>query len=127
MNLEVQSGYSGQTIVENSGTVEDGRLRPAKDASGSVWPALGDLRKSPSDLVLRRSCIGGSDANVILSGQADRILALWAEKRGEAEAVDLSDRISVLLGCWTEPFNPTMVRAGKRPGGDADWRGADLH
>ena len=53
----------------------------------------------------RRSFIGGSDANVILSGDAERILRLWREKRGEAEPEDLSSVLPVMLGCWTEPFN----------------------
>jgi predicted phage-related endonuclease len=53
----------------------------------------------------RQSFVGGSDANVILSGDRNRILALWREKRGEAEPQDLTGSLSVMLGCWTEPFN----------------------
>ena len=53
----------------------------------------------------RRQGIGGSDANIIFSGDAARIRQLWLEKRGEAEAADLSANLSVMLGCWTEPFN----------------------
>ncbi len=49
--------------------------------------------------------IGGSDANIILSGDDERLLRLWSEKRGEAQPEDLSDRLSVVLGCWTEDFN----------------------
>ena len=30
---------------------------------------------------------------------------LWREKRGESPPEDLSDRLSVVLGCWTEDFN----------------------
>jgi hypothetical protein len=39
----------------------------------------------------RRRFVGGSDANIILSGDADRIHQLWQEKRGESEPADLSD------------------------------------
>ena len=36
---------------------------------------------------------------------SERIRQLWLEKRGEVGAPDLSDKISVMLGCWTEAFN----------------------
>jgi predicted phage-related endonuclease len=49
--------------------------------------------------------IGGSDANIILSGDRDRIINLWREKRGEQAPADLSDRLAVMLGNWTEDFN----------------------
>ena len=53
----------------------------------------------------RRAGIGGSDANIILSGDRDRIIALWREKRGEQAEPDLTANLAVMLGCWTEPFN----------------------
>ncbi|MGQ0588113.1 MAG: YqaJ viral recombinase family protein [Sphingosinicella sp.] len=53
----------------------------------------------------RRNGIGGSDANIILSGDAGRIHRLWTEKRGEAEPEDLSALLPAMLGCWTEAFN----------------------
>jgi predicted phage-related endonuclease len=53
----------------------------------------------------RRQGIGGSDANIIFCGDAARIRQLWLEKLGEADAADLSANLSVMLGCWTEPFN----------------------
>jgi predicted phage-related endonuclease len=49
--------------------------------------------------------IGGSDANTILSGDLERITRLWREKRREEEPEDLSARLPVMLGCWTEAFN----------------------
>jgi predicted phage-related endonuclease len=49
--------------------------------------------------------IGGSDANVILCGDGERIRELWLEKRGEAEPIDLSGHLPAMLGCWTEAFN----------------------
>lgn len=69
------------------------------------WPNLDALRHNESTAEQRRSGIGGSDANVILSGDAERIRALWLEKRGQAEPADLSDVLAVMLGCWTEAFN----------------------
>ena len=53
----------------------------------------------------RRSFIGGSDANIIFSGDGGKVLRLWREKRGEAEPEDLSGVLPVMLGCWSEPFN----------------------
>ena len=69
------------------------------------WPQLDDLKLQESSLAERRLGIGGSDANVILGGDPERLRALWLEKRGEAEAPDLSGLLAVMLGCWTEAFN----------------------
>lgn len=80
-------------------------LERADPATGPEWPALARLQLSARELVKRRAGVGGSDANVILSGDRDRILALWREKRGEAEPEDLSGSLAVMLGCWTESFN----------------------
>jgi predicted phage-related endonuclease len=54
---------------------------------------------------VRTRSIGGSDANVILSGSPERVLRLWREKRGEEQPEDLSAKLPVMLGCWTEEFN----------------------
>ena len=69
------------------------------------WPRLVDLVTDAEQVRQRRSGIGGSDANIILSGDQERIRNLWLKKRGEAEPEDLSDRLPVMLGCWTEEFN----------------------
>jgi predicted phage-related endonuclease len=69
------------------------------------WPALGSLGLLAAEREQRRSFIGGSDANIILSGDRERILKLWREKRGEADPEDLSGSLAVMLGCWTEAFN----------------------
>ncbi len=69
------------------------------------WPPLKNLGLSVSARAKRVRGIGGSDANVILSGNTDRIRQLWLEKRGEAPPQDLSSNLAVMLGCWTEPFN----------------------
>ena len=71
---------------------------------GPAWPRLEALGLRPDELLARRLGIGGSDANVIVSGDSERIRKLWLEKRGAA-GDDLSDRIQVSLGAWTEPFN----------------------
>lgn len=76
------------------------RHRPRID-----WPALENLRSSETSGDVRRKYIGGSDANTILSGDSDRIRSLYLEKRGEQQPEDLSDKLQVMLGCWTEPFN----------------------
>ena len=78
--------------------------RPRGRAS-KVWPALANLRLSARERRLRSQGIGGSDANIILSGDTSTIRDLWLEKRGEASPPDLSDKLSVMLGCWTEAFN----------------------
>jgi len=69
------------------------------------WPTLGQLRLDGAALEWRSGGIGGSDANILLSGNGERIRQLWLEKRGEVEAADLSANLAVMLGCWTEPFN----------------------
>ena len=93
--------------MDNSGVFVTDPVDVAEIA-GSVlepapWPALDHLRLAGKDQ--RSSFIGGSDANIILSGDAARINRLWREKRGESEPEDLSGSLAVMLGCWTEPFN----------------------
>jgi predicted phage-related endonuclease len=53
----------------------------------------------------RRDGIGGSDANVIMGGDPEKILRLWKEKRGEIEPEDLSGILPVRMGSFTEAFN----------------------
>jgi predicted phage-related endonuclease len=55
--------------------------------------------------LFRKMGIGGSDANIIMSGDDQKIINLWQEKRGERESDDLSDVLMVQMGVWTEPFN----------------------
>ena len=69
------------------------------------WPALAAIGLSPNARTLRHDGIGGSDANIILSGDPDRVLALWREKRGKSEGENLSTVLPVVLGQWTEEFN----------------------
>lgn len=81
------------------------RNKSGDEGSSLRWPKLSHLRMSADALSSRRSFIGGSDANVILSGNAERIERLWREKRGETAAEDLSGVLPVMLGLWTEAFN----------------------
>jgi predicted phage-related endonuclease len=55
----------------------------------------------------RKQGIGGSDANIIMGGDAERIIRLWKEKRGELEPEDLSRVLPVRMGSFTEDFNIT--------------------
>jgi predicted phage-related endonuclease len=64
-----------------------------------------DLGLTTAQKDFRKRIIGGSDANILMSGNDERILQLWKEKRGEAESEDLSDVLQVQLGSWTEAFN----------------------
>lgn len=73
--------------------------------NNECWPRLWELRSGPQELDERRRFIGGSDANIIFSGDPQKVIDLWLEKRGEKEPADLSEVLPVILGCWTEPFN----------------------
>lgn len=53
----------------------------------------------------RRLGIGGSDANVILGGDEERLIRLWKEKTGQIEPENLDDVLAVQMGVFTEPFN----------------------
>jgi predicted phage-related endonuclease len=53
----------------------------------------------------RRSCIGGSDARVIMGDDEAALIRLWREKRGEVEPEDLTDNLIVQLGSVTEELN----------------------
>src|SRR5580704_3780235 len=53
----------------------------------------------------RRFFVGGSDARIIMGNDADRLVRLWREKRGEVEPEDLSGNLIVQLGTVTEPLN----------------------
>jgi len=51
----------------------------------------------------RRNSIGGSDANAIMSGDPERILALWEEKMGHGKEQELT--LNMLMGTVTEDLN----------------------
>lgn len=69
------------------------------------WPALGQLGLSREQIEYRRSGLGGSDANIVMSGNRDAIVNLWREKRGDEASPDLSMLLPVMLGQWSEEFN----------------------
>jgi predicted phage-related endonuclease len=58
-------------------------------------------------IAFRKTVLGGSDANILMSGDNEKIFRLWQEKRGEKEHEDLSDVLPVQMGIWTEAFNRT--------------------
>jgi predicted phage-related endonuclease len=84
-----------------------------------AWPLLTELRMPNERVTESRSYIGGSDANVLFSGNAERVNQLWREKRGDAEPADLSSSLAVLLGSWTEAFNRQWF---EKVTGDQVWR-----
>jgi hypothetical protein len=78
----------------------------ARQSAGvSKFPNLSSLLMPPEQVKARLEGIGGSDANIILSGDEEQVLKLWRVKRGEVPPEDLSDVLPVMLGCWTEAFN----------------------
>lgn len=97
---------------------------------------LSTLGLSADQRSSRRFYLGGSDANTIMSGDVERIIRLWQEKRGEVEPEDLSDVLQVQLGAYTEAFNRAWFerRTGRavthvgeeRASLDRDWMGATL-
>ena len=53
----------------------------------------------------RRSGIGGSDANILMAGDPERICRLWHEKLGLVDPEDLSWVLPVQIGSLTEELN----------------------
>ena len=80
-------------------------LSTREEKTRSTWPRLCDVGLSPHAVLNRARGIGGSDANIIFSGERDRVLRLWDEKRGYSPAEDLRGNLAVALGSWTEEFN----------------------
>lgn len=66
---------------------------------------LKTLGLSADALAKRTLSIGGSDANIIMSGDDAAILALWEQKTGRLDPEDLSDVLPVQMGSFTEPLN----------------------
>lgn len=61
--------------------------------------------KSPEWHETRRSGVGGSDANILMAGDPERIHRLWQEKLGLVEPEDLSWVLPVQMGSATEGLN----------------------
>lgn len=104
---ELASGKRSRDVVETSPTDRRPRKKRTRRSSAgtTAWPALQALGLSAVEIAFRQKGIGGSDANIILSGEQDRILRMWREKRGEEVPEDLSCHLPVVLGSWTEAFN----------------------
>lgn len=108
----------------------------ARHSGGTAWPRLQDLGISAGDREARRGGVGGSDANTIFSGDPERIIKLWQEKREGQAIADLSGVLPVMLGNWTEEFNRqwyemtsgnTVSHVGFRSVSDRhDWRRCTL-
>lgn len=60
---------------------------------------------TPEQVLERRNGIGGSDANILMSGDDAKIMNLFLVKRGETEPDDLSRVLPVQMGSFTEPLN----------------------
>jgi len=60
------------------------------------------VKFNPND---RRHFIGGSDARIIMGDDADALVRLWREKRGELAPEDLTGNLIVQLGTVTEVLN----------------------
>lgn len=86
-------------------TSNDGAPLVNLDRQMVRWPTLEATSLGPSEIDARKRGVGGSDANIILSGQNGRLRRLWQEKRGEVVPEDLSCHLPVALGLWTEAFN----------------------
>lgn len=75
------------------------------------WPRGGTMSGlTPEQIVKRRLSIGGSDANIIMSGDPQAVLGLWEIKTGRAEAPDLSEVLPVQMGIATEELNRRWYR-----------------
>ncbi|MFL6726963.1 MAG: YqaJ viral recombinase family protein [Sphingomicrobium sp.] len=92
-------------LIDTPAILNRRKYNSDEDWAPRQWPDLEHLHLSADHRSDRCDKIGGSDANIILSGDAERIRQLWREKRGEAEPADLTGNLAVMLGCWTEPFN----------------------
>ena len=112
--VDISRSGTGQAGAASTSSARSPERQPAgrkRKTSGSgkaatlAWPLLERLGLTEQERRARCSGIGGSDANVILSGNPDKVLELWREKRGEGNAKCLEDILPVMLGSWTEPFN----------------------
>jgi hypothetical protein len=75
------------------------------------------------ELDMRRGYVCGTDAKRIADGDWP---ALWREKTGRAEPVDLSGILAVQMGSFTEPFNRQWFekQTGRKVTNVSEWREA---
>lgn len=105
INSDAQTNIQQKSIPDFCQGPGQPRVSLENSPEATLWPELSCLGLDATALKGRQAGIGGSDANTILSGDAERIVRLWREKRGEVGPEDLSSRLPVMLGCWTETFN----------------------
>ena len=91
-----------------------------------IWPQLEQVGLDDAQLRARTTGIGGSDANIIVGGDPERLIALWREKRGEGAHDDLSGVLPVMLGSWTRGVQPAMVYPQDRARRDRIWLYLDI-
>ena len=72
---------------------------------GNMNADLKSLGLSVEAVSRRVLSIGGSDANILMSGDAQAVLALWECKTGRRDPDDLSGVLPVVMGQFTEPLN----------------------
>src|SRR5204863_4384995 len=77
-------------------TVNDPFFRLEEQVKSNVWTKTYESR---------RTFIGGSDTRIIMGNDEAALTRLWRQKRGEAEAEDLSGNLIVQLGTATEELN----------------------
>ena len=63
------------------------------------------LGLTKEQLEFRLNGIGGSEANMIMSGDNQKVMDLWLVKTKPAQPEDLSGILPVQMGRYTEPFN----------------------
>ena len=71
------------SISGSGGSNHEVPARPPLGIEQVLWPQLDRLMLGAGYRGERRSYIGGSDANVIFSGEAAQIRRLWREKRAK--------------------------------------------
>ena len=94
-----------RVVADQSATRSRGQMKRVSRVKSASWPRLNQIGIPAEEIELRRQFIGGSDANVILCGEPDRVLRLWREKRGEEQPENLTSVLPVMLGSWSEAFN----------------------
>ena len=86
--------------------MDDENQQKGGDASERRVPDFFSKFKLPQDaLDKRQTTFGGSDANILASGDEERTTRLWEEKCGLVEPNDLSTVWPVLMGWTTEDLN----------------------
>ena len=96
-----------ETLIDIAAPIEKIRKYDTEQSCNNIqiWPPISSLVLSDIALIERQRGVGGSDANILLSGDPTRILRLWREKRQEVPAEDLRSVLPVMMGLWTETFN----------------------